>query len=118
MTNHTVPVRLTNAFLAAASPILDDATDYPPNGGDRYMVALAPVVAKIAAADTQRDWSVTIDVTADEAAILKEEAEYRLTFDFDSGRDRREIEQLVDRLTVAIARLAPFQVVAEIEVSV
>lgn len=105
MTNHTCPIHLTNEFLAEAAPILDDSTDYPADGPDRYMVAMSTVVTKIAAAGYAADWSVTIDVTAAEAAILREEAEYRLTFDIDA-RTRRELERLVDRLKVISVDLA------------
>lgn len=99
MTNHTASIRLDNDFLAEASPILDDATDYPADGPDEFLVRMAPVADAISNALVRSDWSSTIEVTADQAALLQEEAEFRLTFDLDH-RARLVIERLVSKLKV------------------
>lgn len=80
----TLPLRLPSLFLEDAAPILDDATGYPADGRDPALVRLARVAAAIDAATEARDGSVTIDVDADMANIIGNEAEYRA----EQARDR------------------------------
>ena len=84
-TTETVKVELTPAFTIMISAILDDSADYPataedlaatgqdPAGFDEYFAKLAPVEKVIRSTKGKR-----YTFTTEEAAALREEAEYRI----------------------------------------